>query len=465
MRFTHNNMFPLFHHRLIPRLLVIIFFQNLLLLVVLVPSFLSRGVVVIAKSLTANDMDLILQAASLSNRVYLWDDIGFNDAFETYYESEDQVDAVVVAVYPNDNKCIVAFRGTKPLKENVASGIVADITTAGIIDFLTNVALQKEDVVSKTDPSKSCTVGRPMLQSYYNLLDVEDQIDAECVSRGLSLIFTGHSQGAALAQLAAVRYEQQQPRVINFGPMAAFFDDDECTTVVPDERIINFVNTETDKVKLNRNTQAVQFDIVPFLDVFIDKYLYLFGNAQSTSDFFIGTFKGEFYILNPNDLPSLAYVPRRADILLEAAGEGDSSSMIVDVDLMDLDELLNFSSTTYGQRFASAHEMNNYQRKLEQLMLYHDDEKTNPEATNTATATTTTARGDVVVVAANGFESFTWCNPNAGWKQCAGFCAESALMCTTGAQGEPCSNQLDCVDGLSCTWTLEGIIRLAWRCL
>lgn len=235
MRFT--TTFPLY--RLVPRLSLIVFLK--LLVVLLVPSC------ALAKSLSAGDMDLILKAASLSNRVYLWDDVGFDEAFETYYESEDQVDAVAVAVY--SDKCMVAFRGTKPMKENnvVANGVgggiaVPDLTIAGIIDFLSNVAFQKEKVVSKADQSKSCTVGQPMVQSYYNILDVEDQIDADCVAQGLPLIFTGHSQGAALAQLAAVRYEQQQPFIINFGPMATFFDDDECPTV-PHERILNFINT------------------------------------------------------------------------------------------------------------------------------------------------------------------------------------------------------------------------------
>jgi Lipase (class 3) len=329
---------------------------------------------------------------------------------------------------------------------------------------LSNLAFQKEQVYSKTDGSKSCTVGEPMLQSYYNMLDVEDQIDVDCVSQGLPLIFTGHSQGAALAQLAAVRYEQQQPNVINFGPMAAFFDNDECPTI-PDERIINFVNTETDK-----NTRSVfQFDIVPFLDKYLANaqfasfwtsflpeniYNTIVDAQQSNSRlarFFIGTFKGEFYILNPDDLPSVAYVSRRDDILLNANGE-DNDYSILDIDLLDLDEILNFSSTTFGQRFASAHEMNNYQRKLQQLL---DDSIIDPDATTRD-----------VGVAAIGFEPFTSCNPNAGWKQCVGFCAEDAMRCSTGAQGEPCFNSKDCIDDLSCTWTLEeGTFQLTWQCL
>jgi pimeloyl-ACP methyl ester carboxylesterase len=436
--------------------------------------------VVLAKSLSANEMDLILTAANLSNRIYQWDNVGFDEGFETYYESDDQVDAVVVAVYPSDKRCIVVFCGTKPMHENQVhdggGGIIApDITTAGIIDLLSNVAFQKEEIYSKTNTSNSCTVGQPMLQSYYNNMQVvEDLIDADCVTAGnMSLIFTGHSQGAALAQLAAVRYEQQQPLVITFGPAPAFFDD--CPTL-PHERIVNFVNTETDHKRFHRNV-PVQFDIIPFLDVFLDKYNLVaqsspfssFASSSSfwsflpetvhkaffaertsrLSDFFIGTYKGAFYILNPDALPSLAYAPRRADILRDSTSRG----AIVDVDLLDVDEMLNFSSTTYGQRFVSAHEMNNYQRKLEQLVKQADKNQENPVA---------------VVVAANGFESFTSCNPSAeSWKQCAGFCAEHALMCTTGAHGEPCSSLVDCVKGLSCTWTLKGMLppRLVWRCL
>jgi hypothetical protein len=390
---------------------------------------------VAANTVSAEDMELVLTCASLSSRVYLWDDIGLDESFETYYESVDKVDAVVVAVYPD--KCIVAFRGTKPFTENQVDGFIPDVTIAAIIDVLSNAAFKKEKVYSKTDNSISCTVGQPMLQSYFNTPELEGKIDTDCVAQGLPLVLTGHSQGANLAQVAAVRYEEQQPRLINFAPAPTFFDDDACPTV-PDEQILNFVNTELDPKRLNQKV-PVQYDLIPFADIFLNKYLHQAPNDSgfwsllpeqvyeeinqqgSLTELFVGSWKGEFFILNPDELPSAAYVPRRDDIL------NNGNLAAIDVDVLDVNEMLDLKSTTlYGERFISVHDMSNYIRKLTQLY------EVNP------------------ILVANGFETFTFCNPGAGFKQCLGFCADKAVRCSEGAQGEPCSGDSDCDSG-SCS--------------
>jgi pimeloyl-ACP methyl ester carboxylesterase len=425
------------------------FVLNLLLVVFLIFNHIIVSNATADSTISADDMAFVLACASLSSRVYRWDDIGFDESFETYYESKDRVDAVVVAVYPN--QCIVAFRGTKPFTENQVDGYIPDVTLAAIVDILSNAAFKNGKVYSKTDNRTSCTVGEPMVHGYFNTPELEAKIDTDCVATGRSLVLTGHSQGANLAQVAAVRYEQQQPRLILFAPAPAFFDDDACPTV-PDERIVNFANTEMDPKRINHKV-PVQYDLIPFADVFLNKYLNqapksfwsLFpeqvfteilrqmetsttmtattsSSSSSLTDMFIGSWKGEFFILNPDELPSAAYVAHRDHIFLNNSSGDDDLYASIDVDVLDVNEMLNVKGTNlYGERFISVHDMSNYIRKLTQLY-----EKS-------------------PMLVANGFETFTHCNPGAGYMQCVGFCTDQALLCSQGGPGEACSNDSDCV--------------------
>ena len=153
-------------------------------------------------TITQPDWELVQQAMSLANRVYLFKSTDTFEPNETYYESGDKLDAVAVAVY--DDKCIVAFRGTKPIESTEIMGLIPTFTVQGIVDILQNVGtLVKLDLPSKTDPTKTCSVGESYYNGYFNTPDFEDQIDADCIAQGKNLVLTGHSQGAALAQFAA----------------------------------------------------------------------------------------------------------------------------------------------------------------------------------------------------------------------------------------------------------------------
>jgi len=176
-----------------------------------IPSFLpcvvammlpSLGLVGASNTITQPDWELVQQAMSLANRVYLFKSTDTFEPNETYYESGDDLDAVAVAVY--DDKCIVAFRGTKPIESTEITGLIPTFTVQGIVDILQNVGtLVKVDLASKTDPTKTCSVGESYYNGYFNTPDFEDQIDADCIAQGKNLVLTGHSQGAALAQFAA----------------------------------------------------------------------------------------------------------------------------------------------------------------------------------------------------------------------------------------------------------------------
>ena len=224
---------------------------------------------------------LTRRAVDLSNRIYLFKSSDSFTPQETYYESTDKRDAVLVAVY--ENECIIAFRGTKPVQSMEINGpfdIIPTFAAAGFEDILQNLGTaMKQNLVSKTNSNKTCSVGSSFYNGYFNVYNhsstarsapskgtpsFEKHIDQECVTQGLPLVFTGHSQGAALAQFAALRYEAQQPTTIVFAPAPAFFDD--CPHV-PHERVINFVNTET-AFKL-----GIEYDFVPFADVLLRRIL------------------------------------------------------------------------------------------------------------------------------------------------------------------------------------------------
>lgn len=229
--------------------------------------------------------------------------------------------------------------------------------------------------------------------------------------------------------------------MINIAPAPAFFDD---CPLVPDNRIINFVNTEFDG-SITEISTPVQFDVVPFVDVFLERYL--INNLgfivwqllpddisqaiqSSITDFFVGSYKGPFFILNPNGkgFPSASYVATRQEII-----DGNN----VGLDVLDLGELLDFTSTSYAEKFVSAHNPDEYESKINAL---YDKDNT--------------------ILQANGFESFTFCNPGSEF-MCEGFCPLNAL-CSSGALGEACFASDECDSG-RCGIKFDGLF-LVLRC-
>jgi hypothetical protein len=150
------------------------------------------------------DWDRVREAADLSNRVFLFRGTdSFDASFETYHESDDGADAAAVAV--RGDHCLVAIRGTRPVAGTEVSGVLPPRAEGGLRDVAQNFGVfVKKKIASATDPGKTCTVGNSYFNAYFNLPpEMEDQIGADCVAGGKELVFTGHSQGAALAQFGA----------------------------------------------------------------------------------------------------------------------------------------------------------------------------------------------------------------------------------------------------------------------
>ena len=92
-----------------------------------------------------------------------------------------------------------------------------------------------------------------------------------CIDDGLKLVFTGHSQGGALALVGHLAYNDRSPLSITFAAPPTFvsgiFDteSDPCPKVKND-RIYWFINTEHDELALN-------YDLVPFVGEAADQII------------------------------------------------------------------------------------------------------------------------------------------------------------------------------------------------
>jgi len=411
------------------------------------------------RSLSKKEMDEIKLAADISRRVYKFTKSDVEKANEVYFESQNKEEAAIVAKF--SDKCIVGFRGTKPVESTEITSFTPKILKHNIADILINAkTMEKRDISSRSDHNVKCEIGSGYHDAYTQTKsatskdhpeDFEDFIEKKCAS--LPLVFTGHSQGAGLAQIAAVRFENRQPMIINFAPAPTFFGDCDA---VPHERIINFINTETDDGILDELTgglfnditggifnikEPVQFDVIPFIDKllsYISPFLDAFvasGLPQKIADdmkdvkceydsvaCFVGSYKGDFFVLSPNSKGSAAYVGRHEDI---------TEGSFLMLDLFDWSDILHFEN--WGQVLVSAHDMAAYEKKI--LKLF-DNKKS---------------------LSVDGFEPFTWCNPGDDW-MCSGSCTGIAL-CSSGADEDPCYSDKDCRSKL-CEWTCSADLCL-----
>jgi hypothetical protein len=226
-----------------------------------------------------------------------------------------------------------------------------------------------------------------------------------------------------------VRYEAYNPKAILFAAAPAFFDDD--CPYVPDENIINFVNTEVDAIPDGIREvlvhPTVQFDIIPFIDVALQRFL-----PRVFVEPFVGSYKGRFFVLYPDGVPSASFFANRQEII--------DGGFLLSLDFLDPEQTLDPTLDSYFERFISAHDCEQYEQKI--YALYKQNSKQ---------------------LEASGFESFTSCNGpgNNGDLLCAGFCPLEG-HCSSGEAGEPCSFNGDCRSDW-CATSLDGW-NLVSRC-
>ncbi|KAL3903122.1 MAG: hypothetical protein SGILL_010566, partial [Bacillariaceae sp.] len=207
---------------------------------------LLHGFVRASKNLVLSEhiMNLTVEAAKLSMLAYEEaepDDTvtKIYDAFG-YYDSEpDQA----LTVTTSDGHCFVAFRGTSLTFE----------------DWGQNLQIGMEDICIDIAGSTECCTTRVGFYSAYDTIyrkDVEDQVRAcasKCKDKDDCVVITGHSQGGAIAAVAAVFLADLNPYVITFGQPPTI---DAPCDILTSDRVFRFVNTKETNV-------GIAYDPVP----------------------------------------------------------------------------------------------------------------------------------------------------------------------------------------------------------
>lgn len=157
-----------------------------------------------------------------------------------------------------DNYCFAIFRGTTP----------------NIVDWLQNLNPFTGRVCS-TKHGDCCTT-RLGFQQAYELPYYKDELESnvrlckdEC--KDCQVIFAGHSQGGAIASIAAIAMDDMDPTILAFGQPGSIIGD--CPSINTDN-YYRFVNTVLD----GRN---VNYDPVPYLNLNSDHRGHLFVMGAS----------------------------------------------------------------------------------------------------------------------------------------------------------------------------------------
>jgi pimeloyl-ACP methyl ester carboxylesterase len=184
-------------------------------------------------------------AVDLSNQAYDIVPSGIGYAkFELYGSGPDQS----IVARTEDGYCFGVFRGTA----------ILDVT-----DWWQNFELGTQNVCPTTDNANDCCTARiGYYQGYYNgcQADFEGALRecaALCTDPDECVILTGHSQGGAIANVAAVALADLKPYVITFGQPPAI--EGPCSAIISD-RWIRYVNTMTS----GDSALPLIYDPIPF---------------------------------------------------------------------------------------------------------------------------------------------------------------------------------------------------------
>jgi alpha-beta hydrolase superfamily lysophospholipase len=126
-------------------------------------------------------------------------------------------------------------------------------------DWAQNLEIGTEDVCVTVAGTEECCTSRVGFFQAYNTVyrhDVEREVRdcaASCPNRDECVVITGHSQGGAIAAVAALYLADLNPYVITFGQPPTI--DAPCPLLTSD-RIYRFVNTK-------RTSAGIAYDPVP----------------------------------------------------------------------------------------------------------------------------------------------------------------------------------------------------------
>jgi len=147
----------------------------------------------------------------------------------SFYTDDELVDQAIVA--KTDGRCYLSFRGT----------------TLDIFDWLQNLGLGSVDIFKDGNitSGESCSARGGFADFLLSPLVLQGAMDLQecastCTDPDDCVILTGHSQGGAIAQLAAILLYSYNPILITFGqPLAV---SRECE-FLQSERIYRYVNS------------------------------------------------------------------------------------------------------------------------------------------------------------------------------------------------------------------------------
>uniref|UniRef100_A0A7S1UZX3 Fungal lipase-type domain-containing protein n=2 Tax=Grammatophora oceanica TaxID=210454 RepID=A0A7S1UZX3_9STRA len=232
----------------------------LLLLVALTTTTIGRCKADVV--LTKNIMNLIKTGAELSILAYE-EDIPADDnhseytGFQFYDEEPDQ--ALVVKTH--DGYCYGAFRGTTLTWIDWSQNF--DPTTSDVcVNVTTSTTTNTTNSTSTPDDVEvCCTTRNGFYEAYHTSYDIElEQAIRECAKSCSNpdecVIFTGHSQGGAIAAVAGLVMADLNPYVITFGQPPTI---DAPCNLITSERWYRFINTKAS------DAIGITYDPVPFV--------------------------------------------------------------------------------------------------------------------------------------------------------------------------------------------------------
>jgi pimeloyl-ACP methyl ester carboxylesterase len=167
-------------------------------------------------------------------------------AYDTFGFFDDEPDQALVA--KKLGYCFAAFRGTTLTAE----------------DWRQNFKLGNEEVCTGPKGDEQCCSTRTGYFQAYNTAykdDMEAAIRAcakECLNPDECVVLTGHSQGGAVAAVAALYLSDLNPYVITFGQPSTV---DQPCPLITSERYYRYVNS---KDSLAGRVHGVSYDPVPF---------------------------------------------------------------------------------------------------------------------------------------------------------------------------------------------------------
>jgi pimeloyl-ACP methyl ester carboxylesterase len=150
-----------------------------------------------------------------------------------YYDDEPDQALVVQLKATAGSYCLVAFRGTS---------LTFD-------DWSQNIRIGNFDVCVDVAGEQKCCTSRI---GFYDAYDTQYRIDVEesvrdcakkCENPDECVVITGHSQGGAVASVAALILADLNPYVITFGQPPTL---NEPCDLLTSDRIYRYVNTKTE---------------------------------------------------------------------------------------------------------------------------------------------------------------------------------------------------------------------------